>query len=77
MKKTLVPALFGTLTAGMVLAAPPTVPELLTFVPAQAQVIVAVDATALRSHPAVQSWLMDHASLGNADTEAAHQVVAA
>ncbi|MBZ5587060.1 MAG: hypothetical protein LAO05_00675 [Acidobacteriia bacterium] len=71
MKKTLFPALFGVLAAGMALAAPPTVPELLRLVPAQARVVVAVDAAALRSHPAVQSWLMDHANWGNADTEAA------
>jgi len=71
MRKIVTLALFGTLTACIALAAPLTVPQLLPRVPERAQVVVALDAATLRSHPTVQSWLLNHASWGHADTEAA------
>ncbi len=71
MRKILALTLFGTLAAGAALAVPPTVPELLPLVPQGAQVVVAVDAAALRTHPLVQGWLLDHADWSNADAEAA------
>ena len=36
------------------------VDALLPFVPANAKVVVAVDSAALRAHPAVQQWLIEH-----------------
>ncbi len=71
MRKILGLTIPGILAAGLAVGAPPTVPELLPRVPAQARAVVAVDAATLRSHPAVQSWLLDHASWGDTDAEAA------
>jgi hypothetical protein len=48
------------LTAATVWAAPPTMPELLRFVPANARAVVAVDASVLRTEPLVQQWLLTH-----------------
>jgi len=53
------------------LAASPTPQELLRWAPPGAQVVVAIDAAALRSHPLVQSWLLEHqAPWSGADAEA-------
>ncbi|MFH1177804.1 MAG: hypothetical protein V1750_10400 [Acidobacteriota bacterium] len=41
-------------------AASPTPYELLRWAPAGAQVVVAMDAATLRSHPLAQSWLLEH-----------------
>jgi len=71
MRKIVALTLFGALVAGAALAVPPTVPELLPLVPQEAQVVVAVDAAALRTHPLVQGWLLDHADWSNADAAAA------
>jgi hypothetical protein len=55
---------------GAAAAAPPTVAELLGRVPASAQVVVAVDAAALREHPLVQQWLAErHAAWSGLDDE--------
>ncbi len=43
-------------------AAAPTTGELLRYVPAVAEVVVAMDAAALRDHPMVQTWLIEHQS---------------
>jgi len=42
------------------LAAAPSVEELLPLVPADAKVVVAVDGAALKAHPTVQAWLLEH-----------------
>lgn len=41
-------------------AAPPTPADLVRFVPPDAGVVLAVDVAALRGHPTVQQWLVDH-----------------
>lgn len=60
MKALLRTAIVLTLVAAPVLAAPPTVNELLRYVPADAQVVMAVDAAALRAHPLIQAWILEH-----------------
>lgn len=53
-------ALILLLAAAPALAAPPTTTELLRWVPADAQVVMAVDAATLRAHPFVQGWIIEH-----------------
>lgn len=53
-------ALILLLAAVPALAAPPTTTELLRWVPVDAQAVMAVDAAALRAHPFVQAWLVEH-----------------
>lgn len=60
MKTLLRFAIVLTLLASPVLAAPPTVNDLLRYVPADAQVVMAVDAAALRVHPLIQAWILEH-----------------
>ncbi|MCU0291078.1 MAG: hypothetical protein MUF10_03685, partial [Thermoanaerobaculaceae bacterium] len=60
MKALLRTAIVLTLVAAPLLAAPPTVNDLLRYVPADAQVVMAVDAAALRAHPLIQAWILDH-----------------
>lgn len=54
---SLVAAFLITATAW---AAPPSMPELLRLVPTTARAVVAVDASALRTEPLVQQWLLTH-----------------
>ncbi|HNX51680.1 MAG TPA: hypothetical protein PKL08_16035, partial [Thermoanaerobaculaceae bacterium] len=49
-----------TLLASPALAAPPTTSDLLRYVPADAKVVMAVDAAVLRAHPLIQAWILDH-----------------
>ncbi len=58
LRRTLLAAF--VLVAGTAWAAPPTVPELLRLVPADARAVVAVDVAALRTEPLVQQWLLEH-----------------
>jgi hypothetical protein len=53
-------AIVITLVAAPVLAAPPTVNDLLRYVPADAQVVMALDTAALRAHPLTQAWILEH-----------------
>jgi len=59
MRRVLVLAAMIVLAAAAT-AAPPTPAELVRFVPADASVVLAVDGAALRGHPTVQQWLVDH-----------------
>jgi hypothetical protein len=66
--------LFGFLLAvtlaAAAAAAPPTVAELLGRVPAEAKVVVAIDAAALHEHPLVHEWLAErHAAWSGLDDE--------
>jgi hypothetical protein len=60
MNRLLVLGMILAMTAGVAVAAPPTVPELLRSVPADARAVIAINASALRAHPAVQKWLLAH-----------------
>ena len=69
MKRLLLALAFLALGATLVGAAPPTVSEMLKLVPDGAQIVVAVDSAALRSHPKVQAWLLEQHSWTGADHE--------
>ena len=71
MRKTLALAMLAALAGSAAIAGGPTVPELLPLVPQKAQVVVALDAAALRSHPLVQGWLLDHAGWRSSNGDAA------
>lgn len=60
MKALLRTAIVLTLVAAPALAAPPTVNDLLRYVPADAQVVMALDTAALRAHPLIQAWILEH-----------------
>lgn len=60
MKALLRLAIVLSLVAAPVLAAPPTVNDLLRYVPADAQVVMSVDTAALRVHPFIQGWILEH-----------------
>lgn len=63
-------ALILVLAAAPALAAPSTPTDLLRWVPTDAQVVMAVDAAALRAHPLVQGWIVEHqAGWTGLDTE--------
>lgn len=49
-----------TLLASPALAVPPTTSDLLRYVPADANVVMAVDAAVLRTHPLISGWILDH-----------------
>jgi hypothetical protein len=57
MKRLVLVSVLLTLAASIAMAAPPTTADLLRLVPEGAQAIVAIDSAALRTHPAVQTWL--------------------
>jgi hypothetical protein len=52
--------LLAVLLPALAVAAAPGVEELLPLVPADAKVVVAVDGAALKNHPKVQEWLLEH-----------------
>lgn len=60
MKKLAIAVILTFILAPCLAAAPPSVQELLRWVPASAQVVMAVNGAALRAHPLVQSWLIEH-----------------
>ncbi len=62
MRNIAVAAVLLALASRPAQSAAPTTRELLRFVPAAAEVIVAMDAAALRDHPTVQTWLLEHQS---------------
>lgn len=60
MRKSIVVALvLQIVVIGTVLAGTPTA-ELLRYVPAAAQVVMGIDCAALRGHPLIQDWLVQH-----------------
>ncbi len=69
MKRILSVSALLTLVAALAAAAPPPVAEMLKLVPEGAQSVVAVDTAALRSHPMVQSWLLEHHAWSGADRD--------
>ncbi len=57
-----VAALAVAASAATVAATPATPSELLRLAPPDARVVIGIDVSALRSHPAVQDWLFEHQS---------------
>lgn len=70
MRKTIVAVfVLQILVISTVLAGTPTA-ELLRWVPATAQVVMGIDCAALRGHPLIQDWLIEHqASWSGADND--------
>ena len=58
--KKLALAVLIVLASAPAIGAAPTAKELLRYVPAAAEVVVAMDVAALRDHPMVQTWLIEH-----------------
>jgi hypothetical protein len=70
MKKLVIAVILTLILAPCLAAAPPSVQDLLRWVPASAQVVMAVNGAALRAHPLVQSWLLEHpAGWSGVDTD--------
>jgi hypothetical protein len=69
MKRLFLAAVVLALVAPCAIAAPPSVGELLRSVPAGAQVVVAIDSAALRTHPKVQDWLLRQHAWTGADQD--------
>ena len=69
MKRLLFVLLAITAITPFAAAAPPTVEEMLHWVPAGAQAVIAVDSAALRTHPKVQEWLLRHHAWTGADQD--------